>query len=235
MRILVISPCSKEQIPDIPNKLQPIDFRSCDCLAQGIERLSDYKTPAAKIYVGREHKEIMAGVGKIRKCYEREAIDLSIVSTGYGLVCESRCIVPYDVPLCKSPVLLEKEKSDKLHNDIENLIGNGNYDLVFFLLSKEYYEALKLHCRPFQIPDAVTLVFLIGKNSSGLIHCLKGHYPVCVFSNLPEFGGSNRDRKGRVFKKLCKIACCEGIGIFENIKQDPQQLIEIVSRVYKRC
>ena len=110
MRILVISPCSKDQIPDIPNKLQPIDFKSCDCLAQGIERLSDYKTPAAKMYVGREHKEIMKGLRKIRKRYERESMELSIVSTGYGLVDECCTIVPYDVPLCKSPVLLEKKK-----------------------------------------------------------------------------------------------------------------------------
>lgn len=235
MRVLVISPCSKEQTPDIPNKLQPIDFSSCDYLAQRIEELNDYKTPAAKMYVGREHREMMRGLRKIRRCYGREVVDLSIVSTGYGLVSECCTIVPYDVPLCKSPVLLEKERSDKLHNDIENLIRSGNYDLVFFLLSKEYYEALKLHCCPFQIPNGVTLVFLIGKNSSDLIPCLKRHYPVCVFDELPEFGGSNRDRKGRVFRELCKIACCEGIGIFENIKRDPQQIIKIMHRVVKRC
>lgn len=228
MRILVISPCSKDQIPDIPNKLQPIDFRSCDCLAQGIERLSDYKTPAAKMYVGREQKEIMKGLRKIRKRYERESMELSIVSTGYGLVDECCTIVPYDVPLCKSPVLLEK-KSDKLHNDIENLIGNGNYDLVFFLLSGAYYKALRLNKRPFKkekVPNAIDLIFLVGKSYCHLIpYCLPNYHS--IFLNFSEFGG-NRIAKGRVFRKLCKTACSEGFGIFEQVKKDPRQLLNII-------
>ena len=230
MKILVISPCSKEQTPDICCKLQLKDFNSCDLLAQGIERLKKHKKPAAKLYVGKEHKQIMKGLEKIRKCYGREAIDLSIISTGYGLVCESECIVPYDVPIKHSPVLLKKEKRDKLHKDIETLIANGGYNLVFFLLSGDYYEALELCKRAFNkrnVPDTVTLVFLVGESYSHLIPCLRNYHPVLL--NFDEFGG-RYIAKGQVFKKLCKIGCKKGFDVFEKVVDDPQQIPDIVSR-----
>lgn len=226
MRILVISPCSKEQIPEIPNKLQPIDFSSCNRLAKGMERLKDYKTPAAEMYEGREHKKIMRGLRKIRRCYGRESVDLSIISTGYGLVCESRCIVPYDVDPDKSLVL---KRSEKLHTDIEKLIKN--YDLVFFLLGRKYCNGLKLHKRPFDVPNTVTQIFLIFTRTTGYRNLIPEYLPNCdaVELNSNEFRDTYT-AKGLVFNRLCEAACREGFHVFEQVKEDPQRLLEIVRR-----
>ena len=34
--------------------------------------------------------------------------------------------------------------------------------------------------------------------------------------------------KGVVMRRLCEAACSQGFHVFEDVKQDPQQLIEII-------
>ena len=226
MKILVVSGCSASQKHDPYNKLLCMDFSSSDRLAQRTEELSQYKELAVDMYTGDEHQYVALGLEKTRASYGKAFMDLSIISTGYGLLNECCVIVPYDVPPCKSPVLLEKEKSDKLHNDIENLIRKGNYDLIFFLLGQKYYQSLQLHRHPFQVLDSTVLVFLIGRSYWRLIPRLEGYHPVSL--NFDEFGG-NRIAKGQVFKKLCKAACRESekFGVFKKVIDNPQLVPDI--------
>lgn len=227
MKILVISPCSSTQKHNkLPNRLGPVDFISSDRLALRMEELGNYKEPAAEMYEGKEHEEIMKGLWKIRRCYGRESVDLSIISTGYGLVDECCAIVPYNVPNNESPVL-KGEGRDKLHQDVEELIKN--YDLVFFLLGKEYVKALQL---PFNnVPDTVTQVFLIFTRTQGYRNLIPECLQNCeaVELHAREFR-SGYTAKGLVFNRLCEAACRDGFCVFEEVKQDPQQLLEIVRR-----
>lgn len=226
MRILVISPCSSTQKHNkLPNRLGPVDFTSSDRLALRMEELSNYKEPAAEMYEGKEHEEIMKGLWKIRRCYGRESVDLSIISTGYGLVDECCAIVPYNVPNNESPVL-KGEGRDKLHQDVEELIKD--YDLVFFLLGETYVKALQL---PFNVLDAVTQVFLIFTRTRGYRNLIPECLQNCeaVELHAREFR-SGYTAKGLVFNRLCEAACRDGFHIFEEVKQDPQQLLEIVRR-----
>ena len=112
MKILVISGCSSSQKHrDLPNKLRPEDFSSDALLELRKRELSNYKERAVDMYTGDEHQYVVTGLEKARGCYGKAFMDLSIVLTGYGLIDECCAIVPYDVPICKSPVLLQKKKA----------------------------------------------------------------------------------------------------------------------------
>lgn len=226
MRILVISPCSSTQKHNkLPNRLGPADFTSSDHLVLRMEELGSYKEPAAEMYEGKEHEEIIKGLRKIRRCYGRDAVDLSIISTGYGLIDECSAIVPYNVPNNKSPVL-KGEGRDKLHQDVEELIKD--YDLVFFLLGETYVKALLL---PFNVPDTVTQIFLIFTRTTGYRNLIPECLQNCeaVELHASEFR-SGYIAKGLAFSRLCEAACSEGFHIFEQVKKDPQRLLEIVRK-----
>ena len=232
MKILVISSCSSTQEhPHLSNKLGPHDFNPPDHLARRMKELWKYKASAAKMYKGDEHLYVMKGLGKIRDRYGRAAIDLSIISTGYGLINECTVIVPYDVPLKESHVLLQE--SDRLHKSVEDL--TADYDLVFFFLGQQYYNALKLYKRPFQVPDTVTQIFLIVKRTTGYKHLISHQLRNCcaVELNSAEFG-STYIAKGRVFKKLCEAARREGLHVFEEVRRNPQQILKIARRACNR-
>ena len=225
MKILVISSCSQRQKHStLSNKLGPQDFNPPDRLARRTKELWNYKASAAKMYKGDEHLYVMKGLGKVRDCYGREVIDLSIISTGYGLINECTVIVPYDVPPDKSRVLLEE--SDRLHKSVEGLIAD--YDLVFYLLGQKYYNALELHKRPFQVPDTVTQIFLIVKLTTGykylIPHRLRNCYAVELSSDEI---GDTFSAKGQVFKKLCETACREGLQVFKEVRRNPQMIRDI--------
>jgi len=231
MKILVISGCSGRQKHKPLNKLQSEDFCSDALLNRRKEELRDYRELAVDMYTGDEHQYVITGLQKARGRYGRALMDLSIVSTGYGLLNESTVIVPYDVDPAKSCVLLKA--SHRLRQDLENLIA-ANYDLVFFLLGGKYYNALALHKNPFsteEVPNTIPLVFLVGQTHISRIPSYLPNYHAVQLDpeEFIEFGG-NRKAKGKVFKKLCEVACRDGSHIFEQVKQDPQQLLEIVRR-----
>lgn len=223
MKILVISSCSSTQKHNkLPNRLGPEDFTSSDRLVWRMKELSNYKEPAAEMYEGRGHEEIMKGLRKIRRCYGREIVDLSIVSTGYGLINECCVIVPYDVPNSMSPIL-NGDGRVKLHQDVETLIKD--YELVFFFLGEKYVRALQL---PFEVPDSITQIFLLGDTHRKLIPDLPNTRFVSAGEPLrDELNTTHTALKGVVFKKICERVCCDGLQVFEQIMGNPQLIPDI--------
>ena len=199
MKILVISPCSARQKK---------------------ESLS-----ASELYTGSEHKLVMAGLGKVRKHakYGDTTIDSYIVSTKHGLISEDYVVAPYNVCDSKN-YILKGSGTKKLNEDIENLIKN--FDLVFFLLGGDYVKALQL---PFEVADSVTQIFLLGDTHRNLIPRLPNIHFVPAGKPLADkLRATTRTLKGLMFKTLCEAACSQGFQVFEDVKQNPQRLIEIV-------
>ena len=164
----------------------------------------------------------------LRKTYSQTVADLNIISAGYGLLSEEDVIVPYNVTFSglKKGELLERSNSLKLHEQVTSLISE--YDLVFFLLGKEYVQALQL-C--FQIPDTVTQIFLAAPSWKYVFSgFLSGIHVVCTGSDLVDQldGATGYNLKGFVFKRLCDAICRDGLQVFEQIRRDPQMLIKIV-------
>lgn len=199
MKVLVISSCSEKQ--------------------------EDNTLPACKLYIGGEHQYIQSCLKRVWSAHQYVGIiiDWHLVSTGHGLIHRERVLEPYDVSTKDSQIL----KSKKLHKDIEELIKD--YDLVFFLLGKPFYQGQGLNKHPFKVSDEVIQIYLICTRTNGYREMIPEDLLNCYAVEL-KFDDGFRDirrAKGFAFKKLCEAACRDGFQVFEDVKNDPQKLIEI--------
>jgi hypothetical protein len=220
MKVLVITTCTGRKKHKPPNQLNYEDFASPKCLHRRTAELKDFKVPAAEMYTGQQHQHLMAGLEEVRKVYGSAVVDLHIISAGYGLLAEDDIIVPYNVTFqnLKTKQLLARSNRLQLHEHVETLISG--YDLVFFLLGKEYVQALQL---PFKVPDTVTQIFLLGTGYKKLIPDSPNVHFVPAGSGLArELGVMGVALKGFVFKKLCEFVCRDGFRVFEKVRQNPQ-------------
>ena len=225
MRILVITSCTGKKKHKCSKQLTREDFVSPKLLHRRTAELKDFKTPAAEMYTGSQHQCLMAGLKEIREVYGLTVVDLHIVSAGYGLLCEDNVIVPYNVTFGKRKrEILELSDSLQIHECVETLIAG--YDLVFFLLGEKYVRALQL---PFEVPDTVTQIFLLGTGYKKLIPDSPNVHFVPAGSDLArELGVMGVALKGFVFKQVCDVVLCEGLQVFEKVRQAPQEILNIV-------
>ena len=228
MRILVITSCTGRKKHKPRNQLKCEDFDSSERLRQRTAELKDFKDSAAEMYTGQQHQYLMAGLKQLRGSYSQTVADLHIISAGYGLLGESEIIVPYNVTFTglKKPELLACSNSLQLHEGVKTLITD--YDLVFFLLGREYVQALQL---PFEVSRKVSQIFLLGTGYKKLIPDLSNTHFVPAGSDLArELGVMGVALKGFVFKKICERVCREGLQVFGQIMQNPQLIPHIARR-----
>ena len=177
------------------------------------------------MYTGQQHQHLVAGLEEVRKVYGSAVVDLHIISAGYGLLAEDDIIVPYNVTFqnLKTKQLLARSNRFQLHERVETLISG--YDLVFFLLGKEYVQALQL---PLEVPDTVTQIFLLGTGYKKLIPDSPNVHFVPAGSALArELGVMGVTLKGFVFKQVCDVVRREGLQVFEKVRQSPQGIPDI--------
>ena len=235
MRILVITACTKFKKHEPPNQLTWDDFVSPNHLPERIRELKTFETPAAQMYKGRGHLCVMNGVKNLRHRFGQGVIDVRIISAGYGLLDEAEIIVPYNVAFRNVTTgktltrdeLLDRYTHLQIHKDVERLILG--YDLVFFLLGQDYVKALEL---PLNVPDTVTQIFLAPPSWQRMIlDCSPNvHVVVVAWKELnTEFPGANKSSlKGAMFERLCKVARNQELQVFEEVKRNPQRIIEMV-------
>ena len=223
MKVLIITSCTGRKKYKPANQLQPEDFLSTERLAARSTELKSFETPAAEMYTGWQHRYLMHGLKQVRETHGQGIADLHIISAGYGLLCESEMIVPYNVTFTglKKPEFLARSNALQLHERVETLIAD--YDLIFFLLGAEYVRALKL---PFEIPDTVIQIFLLGTGYRKLIPS-NAHFVPAGSDLARELGVMGVALKGFVFKKICERVCRDGLQVFEQIMQDPQLILDI--------
>ena len=184
------------------------------------------EAPAAKMYTGLQHRRLMEGLKQVRQVYGEQAVDLAIVSAKYGLLSECTVIAPYNCTFqgLRTDEILERSHSLQLHERAKALITG--YDLVFFLLGKEYIQALEL---PLGVTDAVTQIFLLGSTHRRLIPSSPNVHFVPAGSELArELSVMGIALKGVVFKILCDAVCRDGLKVFERIRQNPQLILGLV-------
>ncbi|MXY27917.1 hypothetical protein F4Y59_07140 [Candidatus Poribacteria bacterium] len=244
MKILILSPYTTGQKykPDTP--LQREDTVSPERLNAKIKELCgynaegwyhedrDYTAPAGEMFTGPMHTQLREGLRHIREHegYGETTLDLYFpwyacrVDGRKTPVGEKDTIVPFDIaPLHDTKVLKLGETG--VPEAIATLIDR--YDLVFSLLRQEDIISLQ---RVFEMQRSTPLVFLLAPSHRHVVNeSLSNVHVIETGRNLAKaIRATNWSIKGVVVRRLCEAACRDGFHVFAQVKQDPQQLLEII-------
>lgn len=96
MKILIISPCTRDKFFDHPNRLTMADFQNGPSVVavRESELPMGVHSPAWAMYTGQQHTLTMKGISAARAA--GIDIELWILSAGYGLIPGHRVIAPYE-------------------------------------------------------------------------------------------------------------------------------------------
>jgi len=147
-RVLVVTACTGEKRSKPDNQLMLEDFKDSARLQKRHEELAEFVCSAGQMYTGVQHLRAMEGVQLLRQSLGREAVDVVILSAGYGVIPEDKTIVPYEVTFntMKGYELDEWAKFLGIRQAFERAIVG--YDLVFMLLGENYLRSL---CPPVEL------------------------------------------------------------------------------------
>ena len=229
MKILVLSSYTGKQKYQPDNRITPEDLSPRAHYEQRIRELTDYGAPAGEMFTGPYAYAIREGLKQIRghEQYKHTKIDQYFpsnyyrVDLGEDLVHENDIIVPFDVKPLSGTGNIDDGETD-LSGHVQALIER--YDLVFSLLKKYHFLPLE---HVFRIQYKAPLILLIARSWSVSVPESRLVYAADLVGQI---GVSKYNYQGAVFRKLCEVACREGFQVFEQVKQDPQRLIEIVLR-----
>jgi hypothetical protein len=148
MKIQVITSCTGEKRHSASNQLVQEDFRGLH--DSGLfnarqQTLSEYALPAEDMYTGEQHARLMSGVQKIRQSLSADAIDVWILSAGYGLIPGNVTIAPYECTFqgMKSKEIRGWADHLRVHEVMRKVLAIPA-DLTLILLGEDYLRALNL-------------------------------------------------------------------------------------------
>ncbi len=244
MKILILSPYTTGQKYKPDNLLRREDTVSSERLNAKIKELCgynaegwyhedrDYSAPAGEMFTGPMHAQLREGLRQIREheAYGETTLDLYFpwyacrVDGKKIPVSEKDIIVPFDMAPLHDTKVLELGETG-VPESIAALIER--YDLVFSLLRQEDIVSLQ---RVFEVERAVPLIFLLAPSHRRVVdENLSNVHVVETGRNLGKaIRATNWAIKGVVLRRLSEAACRDGFHVFDQVKQDPQQLLEII-------
>ncbi len=229
MKILILTSYTGKQKYKPYNRITREDRRSSAHYEQRITELTDYSAPAGEMFTGPYAYALREGLRQIRghEQYGQTKIDQYFPSHYYrvdlreDLVHENDIIVPFDVEPLSGTGNIDYGETDR-SGRVQALIER--YDLVFSLLKK--YDFFPLE-HLFRIQYKVPLILLGARSWKVSVPESRFVYAADLVGHVD--GVSKYNYQGAVLRKLCEVACSDGFGVFEQIKRDPQRLLEIVS------
>ena len=246
MKILIFNSYTTGQKHKIDNPLSAEDCLSSNTLKARIKELCgfnadgwydksrDYRLPAVEMFTGPLFVQLREGLSEIRghDNYGKNKIDLYFpwyhcrVDGKKIPVNEKDVVVPFDTAPLHELEVLEFDDSGVPERTIELL---ESYDLVFSLLRPDDIASLQ---RVFEVERSVPLIFLLPKSQRKAVNEeLPNVHVVETGRDLQKsLRTSNYALKGVVMRRLCEAACREGFQVFEEVKNDPQRLLEIVQK-----
>ena len=232
MKILILSSYTAKQKYKSDNCIRFEDLEPPARLERKIKELSGYSAPAGEIFTGPLHTQLRQGLKQIRKHdqYGKNTLDLYFPWYDFRVdrektpVSENDPIVPFDITPRRNLKPLEYDDTGFLESMVTLIEG---YDLVFSILR---WNDIVLLQRVFEVERKATLIFLIAPSHRHVVDdSLSNVHIVEAGTNLSRaIGAMNLALNGVVLRRLCEAACRDGFHVFEQVKQDPQQLIEIV-------
>ncbi len=243
MKILILSPYTTGQKQKPDNPLRGEDCTAPERLEARLKELSgyntegwyhesrDYSAPAGEMFTGPLNAQLREGLKQIREHnqYGETTLDLYFpwyfcrVDGKKSPVNETDIIVPFDTAPLHELEVLEYGESG-VPEQMASLIDT--YDLAFSLLRQDDILSLQ---RVFEVERPTTLIFLLAKSHKHVVNeDLPNLHVVETGSDFQKsLRTTNWAMKGVVLRRLCEAACRDGFQVFEQVKQDPQKLIEI--------
>lgn len=233
LKLLVVTSCTGEKKYHPENQLIQDDFEDKDRLVQREKELAEYRCAAGEMYTGLQHLRLMEGIRTLRKQFGVDFVNLYVVSAGYGLIPESKPIVPYEVTFntMNNGAIADWSRQIGIHEALEELIPK--YDLVLFLLGDKYLRAIDL---PLQTAKKEQkLVFFASGTSRKLIPDDAPYYFVEVGQeDAKSFSYGLVGLKGYLFKLLAQDAAAEDAALFEKIYHDPGCTLSLLEKHRKK-
>lgn len=228
-RVLIITSCTGEKRFKPTNQLTLEDFKDSARLQSRSRELAEFACPASQMYTGLQHLRVIEGVELLRQSFGQKAVDLVIISAGYGLIPENQIIVPYEVTFntMKRHEVDEWSKFLEVPQAFEKAIFG--YDLVFLLLGENYLRSLSL---PVTTKPEQTLIFLASKTSKSYIRDLTAKTFVVTLSNAEakHYRYGLVGLKGFLFKQFAKSVSTEA-ELLQRVYEKPEIFTESVERV----
>ena len=155
---------------------------------------------AGVFYQGLQHRYVSYGVRDMRDTYGMFGIGLYIISAKHGLLKELDMVSPYNTTFnsMSNKEILSTARELQIHNDMSR--EAQKWDLIIYLLGKQYVQALEL---PLTKNDHTTHVFLLGSTYKDMIPDQPNYHFIDAGSTLAkELGVQNIALKGYIIKRL---------------------------------
>jgi hypothetical protein len=150
LRVLVITSCTGEKSVESSKALTLSDFqKGAAHVGMREAELAHLLTPAEELYTGQQHVRLMRGVTAFRSAHptngEGPALDLRILSAGYGIVPGSQKLAPYEATFQGMGRAELRKWADTLGvpGAFRDAVA-GPYDLAVVLLGDDYLDACSL-------------------------------------------------------------------------------------------
>jgi hypothetical protein len=141
-RILVITSCTGEKLVGGEGLLVE-DFDDAERLRKREKQLSRSLRPAGDMYTGQQHVRAMRGVRDLRSVLGTKAVDVVIVSAGYGLIVEERPIAPYNITFSGMAPSAIRARGRRLGVPAALRGRLPEHEVVFCLLGSSYLPAVE--------------------------------------------------------------------------------------------
>ncbi|MFC7205253.1 queuine tRNA-ribosyltransferase tRNA-guanine transglycosylase [Haloferax namakaokahaiae] len=99
---------------------------------------------ARDLYTGRQQNYVSEAVRRLRD--DGHQVSRYFISAGFGLVSEDESLPPYEVTFSSMKVAEIRDRSSQLQirPDLEKVLDEGDFDVVFFTLGKDYYNSIDI-------------------------------------------------------------------------------------------
>lgn len=227
-RVLVITTCTSRKKWSPESQLLQHDFQNPVHLSKRERELNSYMTTAGEMYTGRQHLALMNGVKKYRQ--HTSSLDVVILSEGYGVLHENDLIVPYEVSLKEMKMKKKELLTWSIHLQITSKLQEvvAQYDLVFFLVGKEYLKAIEW---PLQVRPDQKLIFFGSESSKPYLKKQPQHYLLqSGKAEAKQFRQGLIEIKGFLFAKLLEHFVRETDSSWDEVYEQPQRIREMILR-----
>jgi hypothetical protein len=207
------------------------DFADPERLACRERELARHLRPAGEMYTGQQHLRVMTGVRLMRQRLGHEAVQVAILSAGYGLIPEDRLIGPYDLTFktMGRPQARSWARRLGVAESIRRAIQG--YDLVFVLLGSDYLDAID---PPLTGTNGQRLVFFAPLKEAKRIGM--GTLVPAGPDEGTRFGAGLIALKGRMLELLGSAVLTEGASLLDQIAADqsPKPILAALDRTVRR-